>query len=106
MKSARELFGERIKEIRCKRGMIQEDIARILDIDPKSFSRIETGLRSPSLDTIEKIACALSVELKDLFEYEHLRGTHQIREACQKMIDEASLGELKILLRIIRAVMR
>jgi len=106
MERTRELFGERIKEIRKKRGMTQEDVAKILEIDPKSFSRIERGERSPSLDTIEKIACALSVEPKDLFEFEHLSGIKEIRVACRKILNEANEEELKILLKLIRSVMR
>ncbi len=86
--------------------MTQEDVARIIEIDPKSFGRIERGERSPSLDTIEKIARALSVDLKDLFEFEHLQGNIQARDMCREMIKEANDVELKILLKIIRAVLR
>ncbi len=110
MKSAREMFGERIKEIRKVRRMTQEDIAKKLEINAKSFCRLETGKRSPSLDTIEKIACALSVEIKDLFEFEHLpideQTMEEAKDACIKMLDEANEDELKMLQKIMRAVIR
>jgi DNA-binding XRE family transcriptional regulator len=106
MKSTRELIGERIKEIRNRRKMTQEDVAKLIEIDPKSISRIERGEFAPSLDTIEKIAYSLSVEIKDLFEFEHLRGIKQTKDACQKMLNCANEGETKILLKIMRAVIR
>lgn len=106
----RELFGERIKEIRKKRGMTQKDVATILQIDMRSFGRIEKGNRSPSLDTLEKIACALSVEIKDLFEFEHLPKKEQTMEEakqeCVKLLNEAKEEEIKILLKIMNAVVR
>lgn len=106
MKSARELFGERIKQLRIRREMTQEDVAKAMNIDPKSFGRIERGERFPSIDALEKIACAFSVETKDLFEFEHLLGIKEIRSACRKMINEANAEELKILLKLMRSVMR
>jgi transcriptional regulator with XRE-family HTH domain len=106
MKSARELFGERIKELRIRGEMTQEDVAKTMEIDPKSFSRIERGERFPSLEALEKIACALSVEIKDLFEFEHLQGIEVIRDVCGKMIKEANEEELKIFLKMMRSVMR
>ena len=106
MKSARELLGERIREIRKRRELTQEDVAKILDIDPKSFGRIERGEFSPSFDTLENIASALSVEIKDLFEFEHLQGIEDIRDACGKMIKEANEEELKILFKLMRSFIR
>lgn len=106
MKSARELFGERIKELRIKKGMTQEDVAKTMGIDPKSFGRIERGERFPSLDAIEYIASALSVEIKDLFEFEHLREVKQTKDVCIELLNEANEAELKILLKIMRALLR
>lgn len=110
MKAARKLFGARIKEIRKKRGMTQEDVAKILNIEPTSFSRFERGERSTTLDMIEQIACALSVEIKDLFEFELLRTSEQTREeakeACVKMLDTANEDEIKSMQKIMRALLR
>lgn len=71
MKSTKELLGARIKELRKTRGMSQEELSEKVNIDPKHLSRIEVGRGFPSLDTLEKLADALNVELKDFFEFAH-----------------------------------
>lgn len=112
MKAARKLFGARIKEIRKERGMTQEDVAKIVNIEPTSYSRFERGERSATLDTIEKIAGALSVGLKDLFEFGALpspspeQTVEEAKEECVRLLDEASEEEIKMLKIIMRAVLR
>lgn len=54
-------IGERIKEIRLKKGVTQKELAKRLGIATNSLSRYEIGERIPSLEMIEKIALALDV---------------------------------------------
>ncbi|MEI8356296.1 MAG: helix-turn-helix transcriptional regulator [Deltaproteobacteria bacterium] len=41
MKNTKELLGARIKEIRKARGLTQEQLAEMVDIEQKHVSRIE-----------------------------------------------------------------
>jgi len=55
-----------IKTIRTKKKISQGDIAKSLGVHITYISQIERGVRNPTLNTIEKIATALGVSVKDL----------------------------------------
>ncbi|OGG03956.1 hypothetical protein A2W14_05840 [Candidatus Gottesmanbacteria bacterium RBG_16_37_8] len=61
-----EKLGNRIRELRKKVGLSQEELAEKAKLDLTSISEIESGLRNPSLKTIHKISLALKAPLKDL----------------------------------------
>ncbi|HWY78758.1 MAG TPA: helix-turn-helix transcriptional regulator [Candidatus Sulfotelmatobacter sp.] len=67
MASIYEKLGNRIKSLRKKADLSQEELAEKAKIDLTSVSEIESGLRNPSLKTIHKIALALKVSLQELF---------------------------------------
>jgi len=60
-------IGQRIKELRDKAKMSQKDLAYAADLDRSYIAGIENGLRNVSIVNIEKIAKALGVSLKELF---------------------------------------
>lgn len=62
-----ERFGDRIRELRKKRGLAQEDLAELCDLDRTYISGIERGLRNVALRNIEILARALGVTISDLF---------------------------------------
>ena len=55
------LVGEIIREYREKKNMTQEVLSGLAGLDRSHYSKIERGLRSPSLDTLFKIAMALDI---------------------------------------------
>lgn len=57
----------RIKEIMKNRGVKGMDLAQSVGISNVSLSNILTGKFNPSIDTLERIAEALNVELYELF---------------------------------------
>ena len=57
---------QNIKRIREQRGMSQGDISRALGMDRGYISRIENGLKNPTIANIEKIAKALEVSDDEL----------------------------------------
>jgi len=62
-----EKLGKRIKDLRKKAGLSQEELAEKAKLDLTSISEIESGLRNPSIKTINKIALALKHHLSELF---------------------------------------
>ena len=69
----KKLFGKRIKALRQKKGLTQEKLAEILGIGERNLSKIECGVNFVSADTLEKLAIALDVTIKELFDFEHLK---------------------------------
>jgi len=61
MKTLNKKLGERLKEIRQKKGLSQGDIARTLGVHRSYISGIERGVRNPTVKNVEKIAAALGV---------------------------------------------
>ena len=72
MKTTRQLLGARIKELRKRRGLTQDQLAERVDLAPRYISLIEVGRSSPSLETMENIARTFEVEVKVLFDFAHL----------------------------------
>ena len=70
-------------------------------IDPKHLSRIEVGKSYPSLDTLEKIANVLKVEIKDLFGFMHKTGSKEVSKNISTLLKEAGEDEQQIILKII-----
>ena len=62
-------FGKRIAELRKKAGYSQEEFAFKCDVDRTYIGTIERGEKSPTLNTIAKIANALGISKRELFDY-------------------------------------
>jgi len=107
MDTTKRLLGARIKELRRLRGLSQEKLAETINIDPKHLSRIEVGKSYPSLDTLEGIAIALKVELKDLFEFLHQKKSSQelAKDICS-LLKEAEEDKLQLVLKVVRSIVR
>ena len=60
-------FGRRIRELRQRRGLSQEQLAEACGLHSTYVGGIERGERNPSLINIGRIAKALTVTLYDLF---------------------------------------
>lgn len=61
-------FGKRLAAIRKRKGITQERLADKVELHRTYIGFIEQGKRNPSIANIRKIAKALSVSLKELFE--------------------------------------
>lgn len=102
MKTTRELLGARIKELRKRKGITQEQLAEKVDLATRYISLIEVGRSSPSLETIENIASTLEVELQDLFDYMHLDPERVTPQELGKSLEEIDEASRKLLYRIAR----
>jgi len=60
-------FGQRLRQLRCSRGMTQEYMAKKFGIDRSFISDVERGRKSMSLSTLEVLAIGLGITLSDLF---------------------------------------
>ncbi len=58
--------GKRIRGIRERLGLSQEEVAERSGVPQESLSRIENGHRDPRLDTLRRLACALEMDVSAL----------------------------------------
>ena len=59
-------FGNKVKTLRLEKGWTQEELARRADLHRTYIGSIERYERNVSLLNVERIAKALSVNIKDL----------------------------------------
>lgn len=86
----KKLLGKRIKELRKEAGLTQEKLAELIDIETTSLSGIESGRHFPSLPTLERIANKLDIEIKALFNFNHLQSVEQMKSDIINNIDKLS----------------
>ena len=60
------LIGKVIQSRRKSKGMSQEVLSGLAGLDRTHFSKIERGLRSPTIDTLFRIANALDISPHEL----------------------------------------
>ncbi len=61
-----KLIGKRIKTVRKQRGLTQEQLSQMVDISTNYLSNIETGFRTPKLETLIQIMNALECDANAL----------------------------------------
>ena len=64
----KKAFGARLRVLRKERGLSQEDLALTCELDRTYVGGVERGERNVSLINIHRIAEALGLSPKDLFE--------------------------------------
>lgn len=64
-----EAFGKNLKRVRESKGLSQEDLAAKADSVLSQVGRIERGKRAPTILTVQKLADALEVNVKELFNF-------------------------------------
>lgn len=63
------LVGKRVKDLRNKLEISQEELADIAQLDRTYITSVECGRRNISIVNIEKLAKALKVSLSEFFDF-------------------------------------
>jgi transcriptional regulator with XRE-family HTH domain len=61
-------FGQRVRDIRVKKGLSQEGLAEMCELDRSYIGGVERGERNVSLLNIRKIADALGISPREFFD--------------------------------------
>lgn len=62
-------LGQRIVELRLKKGWSQRDLAYECGKEPQSIERIENGKSNPTAFYLKELADALGIEVSDFFNF-------------------------------------
>lgn len=90
----RKQLGKKIKTVRKSKGYTQEKLAELIGIEPPSLSYIETGKFSPSLETLQKLASVLNVEIWELYYFSPLSNDKMIKILSSAMAQDENLTRI------------
>lgn len=65
------LIGDKIKELRTRKGITQQDLAARCNFEKSNMSRIESGRTNLTVKTLFSISIALGVKLRDLVDVDY-----------------------------------
>ncbi len=69
MADLRKKFGKRLRQLRKEAGFTQEQLADKADISVDFLSLVERGINAPSFESLDKLAKALGVPVRELFHF-------------------------------------
>lgn len=90
-----ENIGKKIREIRKKRKFSQEKLAEIVSMNHRSILRLENSKGVPTLETINKIAEALEVNIEDFFQSDEELSKEEIIEKINRIMDRLETADLQ-----------
>jgi transcriptional regulator with XRE-family HTH domain len=64
----RPAFGQRLRDLRKKLDLSQEEVAHRARVHATYLSDLERGMQTPTLDVVNRLAVALKVTLAELFQ--------------------------------------
>ncbi len=97
----KKLLGQKIKYFRKAKKLTQEQLAELVGMEPNSISIIESGRNFPTLNSLEKIAKALDIELNILFRYNSNKTNSEIIDNINSELNKLNNDKLeKVLLFI------
>lgn len=95
MSNLKKKFGRRVKELRKSKGYTQDKVAELINLEPPNISKMESGTHFPLPENIEKLADALNVQVKDLFDYEHIESKEVLVEKINEFLNIAELKDVE-----------
>ena len=96
------LVGKRIQMVRKERGLTQEQLSQLVDLSPNYLSNIETGLKTPKLDTFVEIINALQCDANSLLA--DVVDTAQESGQLSKALAELPASEQRRILKVVEVL--
>ena len=97
-------IGKRVKELRSKNGLSQEQLALHAEIPTAYLGQVEREEKNPTVVTVGKICNALNISLSDFFSDQELSNTDE--DVTSRQIDfllkDLSPAEKQEILQIIK----
>lgn len=105
MKSILKQFGDRVRELRKAQGLSQEDLAEKANLHFTYVGGVERGERNLSLKSIERIASALKIDIRELFAF-HLseKADMKSKEIITDINNLLLTKDIKILQLVMRII--
>jgi len=101
----RKLLGRRVQSLRKNRGYTQEQLAELININPKYLSSIERGEENPTLDLFLRLAQGLKVDLYEIFQFAHeSEQPRRLHKKLEGLVAEVKEEDLTRIIRVLEAL--
>lgn len=97
------LLGKRLRELRKRKGINQEKLAELVNVDPATISNIENGKNYPSLINLENILNILEISFAEAFDFEHKNTSKNLIKQINQLM-ESNPDKLEDFYKIIVAL--
>lgn len=104
MSDIKAQLGARIKELRKSKNITQEELVELIGSDTNNLSRIENGKKFMSAEKLSKIANALNVDIKELFDFGHILSDDELKTEIISDINTLSTKQLKYIYKSIKNI--
>lgn len=90
MDNLKKKFGQRVRKIRQKQNLSQEELAEKIDIAVNNMGKIERGESFVTAVTLEKLASVLNVKVEDFFKFDNFVSIEEMKSELdfEKMSDD------------------
>lgn len=99
----KKLLGQRIKELRTKKGLTQDQLTEKLNVGQRTLSKIERGNAFVSAETLAKLLTALDVGIDELFNFGYLQEKEAIKAELIDAIQHEKV-DISIMYRIYKSL--
>lgn len=99
-------LGNRIKALRIQKGLSQDKLGELAGLNGKYLGEVERGNSNISIMNLSKLADVLEVPMLSIMTTDHEQNRDEIISELHQMIDGADDTQLKIIYRVIEAVVR
>ena len=99
----KKLLGKRIKEIRKYKGLTQEQLSEMIDIETSSLSGIESGRFFPSLHVLDKMSSVLEIELVEFFKFTNVDIPDNIDDVVNNLICSEDKNNKIMIYKLLKA---
>ena len=104
MSDIKSQLGQRIRELRKSKNMTQEQLVEKIGSDTNNLSKIENGKKFMSAEKLVKIAQALDVDIKELFDFGHIVSDIELKEKITLELNNLNSNQLKYIYKTIENI--
>ena len=102
-------IGQRLREIRKKQNLTQEQLGELVGLNYKYIGLIERGERLPSIQTLFKISAALKVAPREFFDFPQASKAGEKERRLFRiwgMLKDRSMKDLELAERMLQSLFK
>ena len=100
------ILGKRIRELRKKAGLSQDQAAERAEISGKYLGQVERGEVNVSAIILHRLATVFGVSIVDFYDTSHLTAVSHLKSELMEMINSECDDNIRRLYRVAKAMLR